>query len=120
LTWFRRRRAPLGALLLVSLATFGGSFVLPHAVECHDHTCVPAYVEHDAAAHRFQSDVAEAHAHPLHCLVCHWGRSVRPRPQAAFQPAADVEAPLRLLVESFRAIPSSRAAQPPLRSPPTA
>ena len=107
-------------MLLLSLATFGGSFVLPHDAECHDHDCVPAFVEHDADAHRFQSNVAEAHAHPLHCLVCHWTRSFRPRPGTAFQPAPALDTYLRRPIEYFVVAPATLAAQPPLRSPPNA
>jgi hypothetical protein len=120
LSWFRRWRASVGATLLLSLATFGGSLVLPHPVECHDHGCVRAFVEHDASAHRFEADVAEAPAHPLHCLVCHWARSFRPRLEGAFQPAPPAVDGPRLHVPSFIATPAALAAQPPLRSPPTA
>jgi hypothetical protein len=120
LTWFRRRRASIGATLLVSLATFGGSFALPHWLECHGHDCAPIFVEHDAAAHRFQADISEAEAHPLHCLVCHWARSFRPRPEAAYQPAPAVESTPRVHPEFFAVTPAALAAQPPLRSPPTA
>ena len=119
LTWFRLRRASLGATLLVSLATSGGFLVLPGA-DCHDHGCLPAFVEHDAAAHRFQADVSTAHAHPLHCLVCHWARSFQPTPEATFQPVAAADDGPRLHVESFVATPAALAAQPPLRSPPAA
>ena len=106
-------------MLLVSLATFGGSILVPHADECHDH-CV-AVVEHDPSAHRFQADIAADHSHPLHCLVCHSARSFRPRQDAAFQPGAPaVEYSLRVHPQLFAIAAAALAAQPPLRSPPMA
>jgi hypothetical protein len=121
LGWFRVRRASLGAMLLVSLATFGGSIVVPHSDECHDH-CVQAIVEHDASAHRFQAaGTSEDSSHPLHCLVCHSARTYRPRQQVAFQPGAPSgEDSWRIHPESFLFAPAALAAQPPLRSPPLA
>jgi hypothetical protein len=105
--------------LLVSLATFGGSIVIPHGDECHDH-CVQA-VEHDASAHRFQADTSTDDPHPLHCLVCHSARSFRPRHDAAFQPGAPSgEDSWRIHPQLFVLAPAALAAQPPLRSPPMA
>jgi hypothetical protein len=106
-------------MLLASLATFGGSIVIPHGDECHDY-CVHAVVEHDASAHRFQADTAVHDSHPLHCLVCHSGRSFRPRQHAVLQPGVpDPESSPRP-PEFFAIAPASFAAQPPLRSPPIA
>ena len=119
LRWFRIRRASLGAMLLVSLATFGGSIVIPHGDECHDH-CVQA-VEHDASAHRFQAATSVDDSHPLHCLVCHSARSFRPRHEAAFKPGTPSdEDSWRVLPEFFVLVAAALAAQPPLRSPPMA
>jgi hypothetical protein len=107
-------------MLLVSLVTFGGSIVVPHGDECHDH-CIEILVEHDASAHRFQADTSGAHSHPLHCLVCHSARSFRPRHEAAFQPGAPAVAnSLRVHSEFFAVLAAALAAQPPLRSPPMA
>jgi len=120
LSWFRTRAAHLAVTLLVSLSTFGGSLIVPHADEgCHDHTCA-VYVGHDAAAHRFQAAGGDAHEHPLHCLACHWARSFRPRAEAAFQPAPPAERTPRPIVDVAPVVSALLAAQPPLRSPPTA
>jgi hypothetical protein len=119
LRWFRVRRASLGAIALVSLATFGGSIVIPHGGECHDH-CVQA-VEHDPSAHRFQADTSVDHSHPLHCLVCHSARSFRPRHDATFQPGAPSGEDSWRIHQKFFVLPAAAlAAQPPLRSPPMA
>jgi hypothetical protein len=107
-------------MLLVSLATFGGSVVIPHGTDCHDR-CINALVEHDASAHRFQSAALTAYSDPLHCLVCHSARTMRPRQTAAFQPGAPpVENSPRVHHEFFALAPAAPAAQPPLRSPPLA
>jgi hypothetical protein len=51
--------------------------------------------------------------------VCHWTRSVRSRAESAHQVDPDVEADVRIDAESFTGFPAARAAQPPLRSPPS-
>src|SRR5215207_10146784 len=96
-------------LLFASLGTtsFGA---LIHAQSNHD--AFPASLEHDASAHRFQGDAPEAPPHPLHCLVCHWARTFRPRPEIAFQPAPAAERRLRLPVILFVATPVALAALP--------
>jgi hypothetical protein len=120
LGWFRTRRASLGAMLLASLATFGGSLIIPHGDDCHDH-CVQALVAHDASAHRFQADTSADHSHPLHCLVCHSARSFRPRQATAFLSGAPSgENSWRIHPEFFVLATAASAAQPPLRSPPMA
>jgi hypothetical protein len=119
LNWFRARRTSLGAMLLASLATFGGSIVIPHGDECHD-GCVRLFVQHDASAHRFQGAASATHAHPLHCLVCHWARSFRPRQEVTFHAAPVDESRPRVHVEFVVPTPAALAALPPLRSPPNA
>lgn len=118
-TWFRTRAQLIGVALLLSLGTFGGSLLLPHADDCHEYGCLPQSVEHDASAHRFQGAPTPDQAHTLHCLVCHWARSVRPRTDVAFVAAPAAESRPRIHVESFTAARPSLAAQPPLRSPPS-
>ena len=104
-------------MLLASLATFGGSLIIPHGDDCHDY-CVQA---HDASAHRFQADTPADHSHSLHCLACHSARSFRPRYGTAFQPGAPSgENSWRIHPEVFVLAPAALAAQPPLRSPPMA
>lgn len=114
---FRLRRWSVltACVLFASLATTSVG-ALHHAATGHD--AFPAVVEHDASAHRIQGDATAATAHPIHCLVCHWARSSRPRPEAAFQPAPAVQYSLRLHPEFFVVTPAALAAQPPLRSPP--
>lgn len=96
-------------------ATFGS---LSHAGA--DHGRLIAVVEHDAAAHRIQGNVAADTAHPPECLVCQWARSLRLDPGAVSQPAPAVDATLRTHPEPSAVAATACAAQPPLRSPPTA
>jgi hypothetical protein len=116
LSWFRESARPLAAALLVSLGTFG-SFVVPHTDDCHA-DCLPAFVAHDADAHRIQDSTRADEPHALHCLVCHWARSFRPRPQGMFVGAPVVEQGGRTHIQSFTVARLESAAQPPLRSPP--
>jgi hypothetical protein len=117
--WFRTRARHVAATVLVSLAAFGASLLTPHADDCHDHGCVAAAVQHDAAAHRYEATDVAAHEHPLHCVACHWARSLRPpRAQATFVAAPAAEEQPRLHVESYPVARPDLVALPPLRSPP--
>lgn len=116
LSRFRARARGVAAAVLLSLSTFGGSFLVAHADDCHD-GCL-AFVAHDASAHRIDRAAPGDPAHPLHCLVCHWSRSFRPRIDAAFVAAPAARTGPRIHVEPFTAAGPVLAAQPPLRSPP--
>ena len=116
LQWFRVQASRVAGALLVSVTVLGGSLVAPHPVDCHDACAVT--VTHDASAHRMSADVPDAESHPLHCLVCHWSRSFRPRTEATFLHAPAVQAGARVHLVVFTAAPAAQVAQPPLRSPP--
>lgn len=118
LCWFRVHASRIALTAIVSLAGVGTSAISPHEDDCHDAACGAMAVEHDAAAHRFGAPPTGTDAHPLHCLVCHWVRSFRPRTEAriVFTPAA--QAGTTVHVEFFTAAATAPAAQPPLRSPP--
>ena len=121
LVWFRSRARHLAVTVLVSLAAFSGSLLTPHVDDCHDHGCVTLSVEHDASAHRYEGAAPADHEHPLHCVACHWARSLRPpRAGAAFLAAPAVEQQPRLHVESSPVARLDLVALPPLRSPPHA
>jgi hypothetical protein len=117
--WFRVRARTVAATLLVSLVSLGMSLYARHAVDCHDADCGTILVAHDASAHRVASDPAAAEAHPLHCLVCHWARSFRPRIEVRFLAAPAAQAGVTVHVEYSTAAVSAPVAQPPLRSPPS-
>jgi hypothetical protein len=119
LVWCRLHARQVAATVLVSLAVFGGSLLAPHVDDCHDHGCITLAVEHDASAHRYRSAEVSDHEHPLHCVACHWARSLRPpRTQASFVAVPAAEARPRLHVESDPVARPDLVALPPLRSPP--
>lgn len=119
LCWFRVHAPRIALAAILSFAAVGASAVAPHEDDCHDAACWAMAVEHDAAAHRLSARPTGADAQPLHCLVCHWGRSFRPRTEARvlFTPVAETAAAVH--VEIFTAAAAAPAAQPPLRAPPT-
>lgn len=119
LSWFRVHASRIAVTAIVSLAAVGVSAGSPHEDDCHDAGCRAMAVEHDAAAHRFGAPPTGADAHPLHCLVCHWVRSFRPRTESRIIPTPAAEAGTAVHVELFTATASAPAAQPPLRSPPS-
>jgi hypothetical protein len=117
--WFRAWARTVAATLLVSLASLGMSLYAPHAVDCHDVDCGTILVAHDASAHRLTADPSAPETHPLHCLVCHWARSFRPRSEVRFLTAPAAQAGVVVHVEYVTAAVSAPVAQPPLRSPPS-
>ena len=117
--WFRARARAVSATLLVSLASLGMSLYAPHPADCHDADCETILVAHDASAHRVTAAPAAAETHPLHCLVCHWARSFRPRIEVRFLTAPAAQAGVTVHVEYFTAAVSAPVAQPPLRAPPS-
>ncbi|MBI2828044.1 MAG: hypothetical protein HYX77_02070 [Acidobacteria bacterium] len=119
LRWFRIHASRIAITAIVSLAAVGVSSISPHEDDCHDAACWAVAVEHDAAAHRFDAPPAGTGAHPLHCLVCHWVRSFRPRTEAKSLLTPAAEAGTVVPVELFTAAAAAPAAQPPLRSPPS-
>ena len=118
LTWFRTRRSSLTVTVLLSLVVMGGSQLAPHPDDCHDTLCIPAVVAHDASAHRIGDGAVPTHDHQLHCLVCDWVRSFRPRAEAAFLPAPAPKVGAHVVVDVFTAALADLVAQPSLRGPP--
>ena len=118
LRWFRIHAPRIAFTALVSLAAVGASTVSPHEDDCHDAACRAMAVEHDASAHRIGAPSTDGDIHPLHCLVCHWVRSFRPRAEAKFLSTPAVEAGTAVHVELFTAARSTQVTQPSLRSPP--
>ena len=119
LRWFRVHASRIAITAIVSLAGVGTSAISPHEDDCHDAACRAMAVEHDAAAHSIGAPPMGTDAHPLHCLVCHWARSFRPRTEAKVPSTPAAEAGTAVHVELFTAARSTQVAQPPLRSPPS-
>jgi hypothetical protein len=117
LQWFRAHARSIGATALLSLTTLTVWSATPHQDDCHDAVCASAVVSHDPSSHSVgRSTTAEER--PLHCVLCHWTRIVRPSTNTAqhLTPAADRT--VRILLDVVRAPQAFVSAQPPLRAPP--
>jgi hypothetical protein len=118
LQWFRARARSVGATALLSLVTLSVWSALPHQDDCHDAICA-VIVPHDPSAHSIGRADTSQDDRPLHCVLCHWTRIVRPPAQAAHPLAPAVDRTVRVLVDVVSAPEAFLAAQPPLRAPPS-
>ena len=118
LQWFRARARSIAVPALLSLATLSVWSATPHQDDCHDAICASAVVPHDPSAHSISRDTSTTDR-PLHCVLCHWTRVVRPSATVAHQLAPAVHRTVRLLVDIVRAPEAFLAALPPLRAPPS-
>jgi hypothetical protein len=116
--WFRLRAFGIAATLLLSLAALHVSVSSPHGDDCHDAGCIATIVEHDAAAHRAEAPSTTVDSRPLHCLVCHWAQSFRPRITRTFVATLAVQASIYVDFDLVPVGRNTQVAQPPLRSPP--
>jgi len=109
----RARTSTVAAALLVSLC----SLHLPHGAETdHDTHGALVVFAHDVSTHALSRTAPDDGA--AHCVVCHFGRSVRPRTDAASLPAPTESAGAHRNLELFTAARPALVAQPPLRAPP--
>jgi hypothetical protein len=118
LQWFRAHARSIAAASLVSLATLSVWSATPHQDDCHDASCASVVVPHDPSAHSIGRDWSEADR-PLHCVLCHWTRIVRPSAGAAQHLSPSLERNVRILVDIVSSPQFFFAAQPPLRAPPS-
>jgi hypothetical protein len=117
LRWFRTRARVLAAVVLVSVAALGATSVVPHEDDCHGGYCIVSIVPHDASQHSI-GRTSPPVDHPLHCVVCHWQRLLRPSIELVHAFAPAVENDVRLAADVLTVPLLFPAAQPPLRSPP--
>ena len=117
LQWFRARARSVGATALLSLVTHTIWSALPHQDDCHDAICA-VVVPHDPSAHSIGRPDTSNADRPLHCVLCHWTRIVRPSANSAHHIAPAVERNARSFVNVVSAPQAIVAAQPPLRAPP--
>jgi hypothetical protein len=118
MSWFRARVSFIATFALVAMAVVGGSAVVPHEDDCHDVACQSIAVIHDASAHRVGVASFPEEDHALHCVLCHWARTFRPRPEARVVSSSSAAAPLALTLQLFVTAAGAPVSQPPLRSPP--
>ena len=119
MVWFRDRGPFIATVAIVSMAAAGASAVVPHEDDCHDVACQSIAVIHDASAHRVGLASSPEDDHSLHCVVCHWARAFRPRPEARVVSTSSAASPLALPLQLFVTAVGAPASQPPLRSPPS-
>src|SRR5689334_18669086 len=106
------------ATVLVLVSAVGAWSTAAHGLDCHDRDGAPVFVAHDASAHAFRGAVLPEEERPVHCVLCHWTRTIGPGVQSVYT-ALDVVS--RTLAMPARDAVASRfvaAAQPPLRAPP--
>ena len=97
----------------------GGMSSAGHGTDCHDDTCAMSTLAHDPSSHRIGTAAADS-SHPLHCVLCHWMRSVRPSTESSHHLARPVVDTVPLHPEVLGVPSAVQAAQPSLRSPPFA
>jgi hypothetical protein len=118
LQWFRARARSIAATALIALATLSVWSAAPHQDDCHEAICASVVVLHDPSAHSVGRDTSTTDR-PLHCVLCHWTRIVRPSANATYQLAPAVDCTVRFLGDLVGAPQAFVAAQPPLRAPPS-
>jgi len=116
LSWFRRRTRSISSAALISLITLTVWSSAPHPDDCYDSACAPV-APHDPSSHSV-GRTQHASDQPLHCVLCHWTRWVRPIPETSLALAPVVNEAIRATVVVFRPPSQFSATQPPLRAPP--
>jgi hypothetical protein len=117
LQWVRARARAVAAATLVSFVALGGFSSAAHGLDCHDDDCAVALLSHDPSSHGIGSG-SSAQTQPLHCILCHWTRSVRPSTETTQHVARPVVGNILPQSDVPGAVSRAQAAQPPLRSPP--
>ena len=118
LQWFRAYARSIAATALMSLATLTIWSAAPHQDDCHEAMCVSVVVPHDPSSHSIGRASSETDR-PLHCVLCHWTRIVRPSATQSHHLTPSLERNVRILVDIVRAPQYVVAALPPLRAPPS-
>ena len=117
LSWVRVRSRVVAAIALVSLTTLTVWSAAPHGDACHDQECASFVPPHDPSAHRLGRESA-TDTHPLHCVLCHWNRIVRPPASTSHHIEAVAEAGIIANEVPSVATQATSASRPPLRAPP--
>ena len=116
LSWFRERSRSIAGAALLALVTLTISSAAPHPDDCHDAECSVA-LPHDPNGHSVERP-QESSGQPIHCVLCHWTRSVRPTPETAPFLAPALAEDVRVATDAFSAPSQIFLAQPALRGPP--
>ena len=117
LAWLRGSARTISGVVLVALTSLLASSITPHEDDCHEGLCGASVFLHDASSHSVQASRDSAD-HPLHCVICHVGRSFQPSGESAQHLAPRPTPTLRDQLEVASVSSSSPSSRPPLRSPP--
>jgi hypothetical protein len=116
LSWFRDRSRSIAGAALFALVTLTLSSAAPHPDDCHDADC-SLTLTHDPTGHSVGRP-QDSGGHPIHCVLCHWTRSIRPATENAPLHAPAVAEDVRASVDVFSAPSQPFLTQPALRGPP--
>ena len=116
LSWFRERSRSIASAALLALVTLTISSAAPHPDDCHDTEC-GFTLPHDPSSHSVSRPQGSSEQ-PIHCVLCHWTRSVRPTPETAISIALSFAEGVRASIDVFNAPSQTFLAQPALRGPP--
>jgi hypothetical protein len=117
LAWVRERLRVIAVIVLAATVGVGGVSSVGHGSDCHGDECGLAAFPHDPSSHSVGAPSA-APSHPLHCVLCHWTRSIRPSAEPIHHLATPAADDFRFHAEVRDFLSLVQAAQPPLRSPP--
>ena len=116
LSWFRERSRSIAAAALLALITLTISSAAPHPDDCHDADC-GLTLPHDPTGHSVGRP-QESSGQPIHCVLCHWTRSVRPTTENAPLFAPSLGDNVDVSVDVVITPSQTFLAQPALRGPP--
>jgi hypothetical protein len=116
LSWFRKQSRSVASAALLALVTLTISSAAPHPDDCHDADCGLG-LPHDPSGHSI-GKTQESSGQPIHCVLCHWTRSVRPTPESAPFFAPVVSEDVKVSLDVFTTPSQTVLAQPALRGPP--
>jgi hypothetical protein len=114
----RRHLRVLAAAVLVSMSAVTGWSALVHELDGHDHETAPAFVVHDESAHAFRSATPSEGERPVHCVLCHWTRTLGLGLQTVSIALSFASETLVAQATDSILLHRVAAVQPPLRAPP--
>jgi hypothetical protein len=116
LSWFRSQSRGIASAALAALVALTLSSAAPHSDDCHGAEC-GAIVPHDASSHGVGRPEQSTDL-PIHCVLCHITRSVRPTPETAQLLAPSLTGDVSATLDVFSSPSQTALAQPSLRGPP--
>ena len=116
LSWFREWSRSIAGAALLALVTLTISSAAPHPDDCHDADC-GLTLPHDPTGHSVGRP-QESSGQPIHCVLCHWTRSVRPTTENAPLFAPTLGENVDVSIDAAITPSQTFLTQPALRGPP--